>query len=320
MKQFSFLIVSALTITACSGGGGSGSEAPVDQFRPFEKPANAMTAADVTYYTDLNKALIKIVPAPNAIFTSVVSGASAKTVEVEERQKSIEKLSPEGVALLKRIKKECEVFPAFGAQWGDTQIREGSVSGERAQMSIAAKGCPLSFVEEGEAITRVNSVRADKSSQVAEISNQVTLKQKVFSVIQDPKLRESTKVEQYTLELISVGNADVKIEKEKMSMIMKISGAGRVAVKLADGDTVSGPLKLQMSVNSATGEMQMQYLMDLQTLRGALRIVAVASQAQTELYINGEKADPAGFGDAINPKKGLGQAPQAFRKFYSLLK
>ncbi|KHD87400.1 MAG: hypothetical protein OM95_14510 [Bdellovibrio sp. ArHS] len=321
MKQIYFLYIAVFAITACSGAGGdSAEETPVDIFRPYEKPVNAMSSSDVKYYAELNMAFGKLIPSPHAIFTAVVSGGSAKTVEVEERQKAIEKLSPEGLAVLKKIKKDCEIFPAFGAQWGDTQAREGAVSGERAQMSIAAKGCPLNYLEEGEVITQINRVRVNQAEQPAQTLSQVKLKQKIYGHLQDEKLRQATNIIESLLELNSVTDADVTVAKQAMVMLMKTTGSGRVLIRLADGDTVSGPIQFQMSMDSATGAMQTRSLLDLQTVRGALRIVSISTESQSELYINGEKADPADFGGVLNPQWGLGKTPKIFRQFYALLK
>ncbi|MNJ94700.1 hypothetical protein D3C87_124020 [compost metagenome] len=286
-----FLVGAVGTLVACSnGGGGSGGDNGFEDYKPAEKPANAISKADLQYYVTVAKTSTKVLPEDAAIYKIVVSGAKAQPVAPDARAEALAKLDGNGKAALQSIQTNCTITDAVGSSQGDQELRVGAQTLDTAKMSLSGAQCPLSGMVQEESRTIIKDLKANQSTNTAEIDTEVTQRSYTGRRVDSQELRDLSGFAGMELQVSTSGRVKLSIAQDKMSMEAQLKGKGQLQINLADGDIVKGPVNFEASV--ADGKMMAQYLFDGTTRRGALRVVVLVNQYQATYYVNGVQMSP----------------------------
>jgi hypothetical protein len=298
MKTGSVLLMALVAgLVACSdGGGGSGNgpKGPTD-FEPARKPANAVSKEDLKYYQKWIATSAQHLPQDAAVFTTVLAGSSAESVKPEDYDKAMALLNADGQQVVRMVKARCNVKQASSVTTGDTEMRVGATQIENGDMAlIEATGCPLPMTK----VAQTNSVITDIAGNAnnVNIKSTATATEKTERFVQDDFLRYRTNLLSSSLQMNTTAATDVAFSESNIAMKAIVNGTGTMAYEMVDGDFMRGPITFEANIDTAANKMNVQSLFDLQTSRGAIRVVMIGTEAGQEIYINGEKANPGDFG------------------------
>lgn len=283
-------------LVACSDGGSSENKpkGPTD-FEPARKPADAVSSADQKYYQELVLTIAKHLPQDAAVFSTVLSGAKAEAVKQEDHDKAMARLNADGQQIARLIQARCQINQAQSTATGDTEMRVGAKQREVGTMSIADSGtCLTPMTKDAQSDSVITSI--DGNSNLVHIKSTTTLVEKMDRKVNDDFVQYRTNLRSASTSIASKANLDIAFSKDNITMKAVVSGTGAMAYELVDGDFVRGPISFEANIDSGTNKANGQYLYDLKTSRGALRIVMIGNETSQEVYVNGEKVNPDDFG------------------------
>lgn len=297
MKTMSVLLMALVAgLVACSDGGGSGDKpnGPTN-FEPARKPANAVSAADQKYYQQLIVKATQHLPKDEVIFSTVLSGSKAESVKQEDRDKAIALLNEDGKNIARLMQGRCQINEAQSTTTGDTEMRVGAKQREVGWMSITdTSTCLIPMSKNAQADSVITSI--DGNSKLVHIKSTTTMVDSTTRKVNDDFVQYRTNLRSTATNVTSKANLDVAFTQDNITMKANIKGNGTMAYELVDGDYIRGPVTFEAVIDSGSGKANGQFLYDLQTSRGALRIVMIGTESGQEVYVNGEKVNPDDFG------------------------
>ncbi len=301
MRIKSFLLaISVALLVSCSnssGGGGGGGNI----FDPTLKPANAVSNADFQYYMSLLKISQRVIPADEVIFSKVLNGSTAKDVTKEEREEASKRLSTSGQQVARDVLSNCTVNEAKTKTTGGDEFKQGAKIVESGAMSITQGfTCPMMMDKQVETTSVVRTILESAGGQEVRVVSDILSKETQSRDFAGASIRKGTNASKFGLNVTTTGVIDLNISKSSVTMAVTMNGIGSIAYDLADGDFARGPVGVKINLDSAAGKGSVQYLLDLKTSRGAIRIVALSDETKQEVYINGEKQNPENFPDIMS--------------------
>ncbi|MNL06094.1 hypothetical protein D3C87_1267210 [compost metagenome] len=297
MKTMSLVLMALVAgLVACSEDSGSGNKpnGPTN-FEPARKPANAVSAADQKYYQQLIVTATQHLPKDEVIFSTVLSGSKAESVKQEDRDKAIALLNEDGKNIARLIQDRCQINQAQSTTTGDTEMRVGAKQREVGTMSITDESsCLIPMSRNAQSDSVITSI--DGNSKLVHIKSTTTMVDSTSRKVNDDYVQYRTNLRSTATNVVSKANLDVAFSQDKITMKAVVKGNGTMAYELMDGDYVRGPVTFEASIDSGANKANGQFLYDLQTSRGALRIVMIGTESGQEVYVNGEKVNPGDFG------------------------
>lgn len=292
MKTANILLIALLTaLVACSdsGGGGAKPKGPSD-FEPARKPANAVSPEDLKHYQAFVKTNAQYLPQAEVVFANILSGARAEPVKPEEFQEAQARLNADGQQVALMMKSRCNIVEAQSTLTGDNEMRVGATQIEKGSMALTEKaGCPILMKKDAESKSVITDIAGDSSQ--ARIKMDGTLNETTHREVKDDYLHYRTNSRSFSMQMATRSKSEVTFKQDSMGLKANIVGSGTMAYEMVDGDYMRGPITVEANLDSASNNGQFQALYDLQTSRGALRIVMIGTEAGTEAYINGEKVN-----------------------------
>lgn len=295
MKLVSVLLLALVTaLVACSDKGGGGDVVKKPDFDPMRKPANAVSNDDLKYYQQLLVAADKHLPRDEAVFTVALSGSKAETVKQEDRDKAMARLNLDGQQIVRLMLSKCMINQARSEATGDTEMRVGAKQQEIGNMSIQdLNNCPYQMTARAQSDSVITDINGNSS--LVHIKSTTEMVDQTDRQVREDFLHYRTNLRSSSFAMVTTAKTDIAFGQDSLTMQAEVSGKGSMQYVLMDGDAVHGPVSIEMTINSATNKMSAQYLFDLQTARGALRIVMIGTESSQEVYVNGEKVNPADF-------------------------
>lgn len=304
MKAANVLLgVLVMSLVACSNGGGGGNNGGggMPDLKPGMKPANAVSKEDLGYYAQILEKSQSFLPADAVVFNVVLAGANAENVQPEDRNEAYWKLDPTGRQNIDTIKQNCRVLEAVSSTTGDQEFRVGAVSETTGTMGLneLAGRCPTLMTKSAYQKSTVRTIEqagADSARIVTFVEGTDSRSQ----TIADARWQSTLNGTRMNMDFATSGTVEMTMSKDSMSMKADMSGNGSLSVDLLAGDFIRGPISMNLKMDTATQKGNMQALYDLQTVRGAIRIVMIGTEATQEFYINGEKVEPGQMGGLTN--------------------
>jgi DNA-binding protein YbaB len=297
MKTINVLLMALVAgLVACSNGGGGGGNAPKGQtdFEPARKPANAVSKEDLKYYQTLNATAAQYLPQDEAVFTTVLSGSKADPVKPEKLQESLARLNADGQQIVRMMKTRCNILDALSTVTGDTEMRVGAAQEEKGNMAVTdTADCPYLMNKSAQTNSVITAIDGDAKN--VNIKSTAVMTEKTNRVVRSDYLQYRTQVLSSAMQMATNAKTEVSFSQEKITMKAVVNGSGTVAYEMVNGDYMRGPVTVEATIDSATEKMSVQSLLDMQTPRGAIRIVMIGTEAGQEMYINGEKVNPGDF-------------------------
>ncbi|MFS4461223.1 hypothetical protein [Bdellovibrio sp. HCB2-146] len=294
MKSVNVLLGALVfALMACSdGGGNSKGGGGMPDLKPGMKPANAVSEADLQYYAQLMNNSQSFLPADQVVFNDILSGAQTEAVTHEQREEAKNRLSATGRQNISMIQQNCVIQDAESQTTGDQEFKVGAVSTTVGTMGIFDRAaCPTLMNKRANSKNTIRSIEPLGSNSVRIVSF-VENTESRSQTIESRSWQNSLQGARFNMEMASSGTVEATLANQSLNLKADVAGTGTLQVDLLQNDYIRGPISFNVKMDTATQKGQMQTLFDLQTTRGAIRIVVIGTESSQEIYINGEKRSP----------------------------
>lgn len=286
------LVFTGLVLVACSNGSGSDRSGLHQDFKPDLKPSNGASPEDVRYYFSLLKASQFVLPEDVTLYDMVVASGKTELVNSKDREQSYSKLNQTGKLIHKSIKDTCKIDNAQGTVLGDETLKVGAKKVETAKMGIGGTSCVMTARMQEEVRTEIKALSFNEKNRSFSLTKDVMQTTFDGRRMDHADLRSASGLSLIEKSLLLRGTMTVKVQDEDMWLQGQMSGTGQMRWDLASGDSVSGPMTLEV-VFPESGDMESQVLFEGQTQRGALRMVMIGKGKSQRVYVNGIEMDPS---------------------------